>query len=110
MSEFIELSDLYHELNKHFSNGFDGDEFWNSTHVLNAIEHTPTVEVIEVSQIERAAELLKADADGFKEHIQRDIDAGKEPDQAMVMMMHTAVVSYSALTCLVERYRRKEEE
>ena len=69
----------------------------------------PTAEAIELSKIEHDAELLKTDADGFKERIQKDIDNGKEPDQAMVIMMHTAVVSHSALTCLVDRYRRGEE-
>lgn len=76
---------------------------------ISYVKNQPTAEVIELSKIEHDAELLKSDADGFKNRIQRDIDKGKEPDQVMVMMMHTAVVSHAALTCLVDRHRREEE-
>lgn len=77
---------------------------------ISYVKNQPTAEVIELSKIEHDAELLKTDADGFKNRIQKDIDNGREPDQAMLIMMHTAVVSHSALTCLVDRYRRCEEE
>ena len=76
---------------------------------ISYVKNQPTAEVIELSKIEHDAELIKLDADGFKKRIQKDIDKGREPDQAMVIMMHTAVVSHSALTCLVDRYRRGEE-
>ena len=77
---------------------------------ISYVKNQPTAEVIEVSKIEHDAKLIKSDADGFKDRIQKDIDKGKEPDQAMLIMMHTAVISHSALTCLVDRYRRGDEE
>ena len=48
MTKYIAVDELVNELHEHFSNGFDGDEWWNSTHVLTAIERTPTVDVVPV--------------------------------------------------------------
>ena len=48
MGRTIDADALVNELHKHFSKGFDGDEWWNSTHVLTAIEQAPTVDAAPV--------------------------------------------------------------
>lgn len=77
---------------------------------ISYVKNQPTAEVIEVSKIEHEAKLIKADADGFKIIFREILIKVKEPDPAMSIMMHTAIVSHAALTCLVDRFRRGEEE
>lgn len=41
MSDIISREAVIDALHDHFADGFDGDRWWNSTHVLAAIEETP---------------------------------------------------------------------
>lgn len=102
MTRYIDAHKLYLDL-------CDISDYSMRTLFISYVKNQPTAEVIELSKIEHDSELLKSDAEGFKNRIQKDIDKGKDPDPVMAMMMHTALVSHVALDCLVTRYRRGEE-
>lgn len=44
MDDTISRQDVIEALHTRFRDGFDGDKWWNSTHVLAAIEGLPSVE------------------------------------------------------------------
>ena len=70
--DYISRQDAIEALHTRFRDGFDEDKWWNSTHVLAAIEGLPsaqpftaeqiqTMQELESAQVEKAYELGKAD-------------------------------------------------
>lgn len=45
MTDYIDRQAAIDALHTRFRDGFDGDKWWNSTHVLAAIESLPSAEV-----------------------------------------------------------------
>lgn len=77
MNKYIEVNALINELHHHFVDGFIEDKWWNSTHVMDAITHTPTADVVERDKYRRLLETasnLEASLRNYQNLAEREVE------------------------------------
>ena len=70
MEDLIKRSEFIKALHKYFSNGFDSDEWWNSTHVLFALNSVPSADRPQVNP-DLAKDFLKRQYEAVLEENRR---------------------------------------